>query len=77
MTKNNLIRLSFMNVLLLSLIFVPAAAQNSEEKEQTPITLTIEKAVDYANKNSRSLKVAKIDLEMSERASKYAWNVFC
>lgn len=76
MTKNNLIRLSFMNVLLLSLIFVPAAAQNSEEKEQTPITLTIEKAVDYANKNSRSLKVAKIDLEMSERASKYAWNVF-
>lgn len=45
MTRNNLIKLSFMNVLLLSLIFVPAAAQNSEEKEQTPITLTIEKAV--------------------------------
>lgn len=62
-------------VLILSLF--PAAAQSAVKEAKTqPVILTIEQAVDYANKNSRTLKSARIDLEMSERASKYSWNVF-
>ena len=45
-------------------------------KVEQSVTLTVEQAVDYALKNSRTLKSADIDLEMKERAAKYGWNVF-
>ena len=66
-------------ILLVSAILFPMAAQDNgstAKQEPQPITLTIEQAVEYANQNSRTLKAAQIDLEMKERASKYAWNVF-
>ncbi|MBQ3825535.1 MAG: TolC family protein, partial [Spirochaetaceae bacterium] len=42
-------------------------AQESVKVEQS-VTLTVDQAVDYALKNSRTLKSADIDLEMKERA---------
>ncbi len=36
---------------------------------------TVDEAVDYAVKNSRTLKSADIDLEIKRRAAKYSWNV--
>lgn len=64
---------------ILFTVFLPAAAQEKtaeETKSAEPVVLTIDQAVEYANTNSRTLKSAQIDLEMKERASKYAWNVF-
>ena len=49
-------------------------AQESVKVEQS-VTLTVDQAVSYALKNSRTLKSADIDLEMKERAAKYGWNV--
>lgn len=43
---------------------------------QKVVKLSIDDAVDYAIKNSRTLKSKDIDLELKERASKNAWNVF-
>lgn len=43
---------------------------------QEVVKLSIDDAVDYAIKNSRTLKSKDIDLELKERASKNAWNVF-
>src|SRR5574344_936210 len=39
-----------------------------------PVVLTVEQAVDCANKNSRTLKSAQIDLEMKRRAGDNSWN---
>ena len=41
-----------------------------------PLVLTVEQAVAYADKNSRTLKSAQIDLAIKERADRYSWNVF-
>ena len=49
-------------------------AESSSSSEV--VKLSIDEAVDYALKNSRSLKSNDIDLELKERASKYSWNVF-
>lgn len=62
---------------LLKFVFVvffifAASILTAEDKEI--ITLTIEDAVDYALKNSKSLKSAAIDLEIKKRASDNAWN---
>ena len=48
--------------------------QDAKENEQS-VTLTVEQAVDYALKNSRTLKTADIDLEIKKRESENAWNV--
>lgn len=40
------------------------------------VNLSIDEAVSYALKNSRTLKSNDIDLEIKARASKYSWNVF-
>lgn len=40
------------------------------------VTLSLEDAVDYALKNSRTLKSSDIDLEIKKRASGTSWNVF-
>ena len=42
---------------------------------QELVTFTVEKAVEYAMKNSRTLKSADIDLEIKKRAADYSWNV--
>lgn len=59
---------------------------NEELQESAPIvesaestekvTLTLDDAVDYALKNSRTLKSDDIDLEIKKRASSTSWNVF-
>lgn len=42
---------------------------------QESVTFTVDKAVEYALKNSRTLKSADIDLEIKKRAADYSWNV--
>ena len=74
---------------LVSLILIGFAAtlsfaQNSEQKPEEAKSetanevkkLTLDDAVNYALKNSRTLKSNDIDLEIKARASKYSWNVF-
>ena len=57
-------------------LFISAGfAQKQKEKTET-VTLTIDQAVEYALKNSRTLKSNDIDLEMKKRASNVSWNVF-
>lgn len=57
-------------------LFISAGfTQDQKEKTET-VTLTIEQAVEYALKNSRTLKSNDIDLEMKKRASNVSWNVF-
>lgn len=46
------------------------------EKTDEIVQLSIDEAVDYALKNSLSLKSNDIDMELKTRASKYSWNVF-
>lgn len=48
--------------------------KNAETTEK--VTLTLDDAVDYALKNSRTLKSDDIDLEIKKRASDNSWNVF-
>ncbi len=50
-------------------------AQN-EDKEPQSVSLTVDKAVEYALQNSRALKSNDIDLEIKKRAAAYSWNVF-
>lgn len=63
-----------------SLIFIGLAVSQflfSEEAAKTEaVKLSIDEAVEYALKNSRTLKSNDIDLEIKSRASKYSWNVF-
>ena len=63
-----------------SLIFIGFAVSQllfSEEVAKTEaVKLSIDEAVEYALKNSRTLKSNDIDLEIKSRASKYSWNVF-
>lgn len=42
---------------------------------QEAVTFTVEQAVEYAMKNSRTLKSADIDLEIKRRAADNSWNV--
>ncbi len=53
-------------IILSSFVF----AQTDSKKT----VLTIDDAVDYALKNSRSLKSSAIDLEIKKRASTFSWN---
>ena len=55
---------------------VSVSAEDSEIKVEQSVTLTVDQAVEYALKNSRTLKSADIDLEIKERAAKYGWNIF-
>ena len=49
------------------------AEENTSKAEK--ITLTIDQAVEYALKNSKSLKSSAIDLEIAKRANTFSWNV--
>ena len=55
---------------------VSVSAEDSEIKVEQSVTLTVDQAVEYALKNSRTLKSADIDLVIKERAAKYGWNIF-
>lgn len=55
--------------------FVMTAEEADKAKKASPISLTVEDAVEYAIKNSKTLKSSAIDLEIKERASDNAWNV--
>ncbi len=61
----------------LTLLAAFSFAKNGQSagKEET-VTLSIDEAVDYALKNSRTLKSNDIDLEIKKRASDVSWNVF-
>lgn len=50
---------------------VPAAAEN-----KNVVVLTVDEAVDYMLQNSRTLKVAELDLELAKFKKNTAWNVF-
>ncbi len=56
------------------LVILAGSLVFAEEKQV--VKLTLDDAVDYALKNSRTLKSSDIDLEMKKRASDTAWNVF-
>lgn len=53
-----------------------AAAEKDTSTDIGSVKLTLEQALEYATTNNRTLKSADIDLELKERASKNAWNVF-
>lgn len=56
--------------------FTFAQAAVSESDKSEAVKLSIDEAVDYALKNSRTLKSNDIDLEIKKRASNNSWNVF-
>lgn len=64
----------FASLAFAAMIFVSAFAQ--EQEQEKVMTLTVERAVELAKENSKTLKSAEIDLEMKKRASQYSWNVF-
>lgn len=56
--------------------FVILAGSVVFAEEKQAVKLTLDDAVEYALKNSRTLKSSDIDLEMKKRASSTSWNVF-
>ncbi len=74
-----IVNLFLIGFMLETSVFAEEPAVNSaneiESKSET-VKLTIEDAVEYAEKNSRTLKSIDIDLEIKARASRYSWNVF-
>lgn len=52
------------------------AEEDVSSAGQQPVVLSVDDAVAYAEKNSRTLKSAQIDLEMKKRADAFSWNVF-
>ncbi len=64
-------------VFSLTLLVAFSFAQSEHNAQaQKVVTLSIDEAVDYALKNSRTLKSSDIDLEIKKRASDVSWNVF-
>ncbi len=73
----------FRKMFLLAVIFTSGTTVLSAQDtgglpadNSQPLILTVEQAVAYATKNSRTLRSAEIDLAIKERADKYSWNVF-
>lgn len=58
-----------------ALAFCSFALSFAYAQEQETVTLTVDKAVEYAKENSRTLKSADIDLDIKRRASANSWNV--
>lgn len=52
----------------------PQKEEASPEARQS-VTLTLDKAVEYALENSRTLKTADIDLEVKKRSTDNSWNI--
>ncbi len=70
-------RLFFSALLSSCLSLSPLTAQEAGDASPTArsMSFTVEQAVDYALKNSRTLKSADIDLEIKKRAADNSWNV--
>lgn len=66
---------SFLVKLALLTSFSCLLSAQANVSEQS-VTLTLDKAVEYAMEHSRTLKSSDIDLEMKKRASSNSWNVF-
>lgn len=62
-------------VLMTAGTFAQQGAEAGQSDAGKTMVLTVEQAVEYAEKNNRTLKSNVLDLEMKERASKYGWNV--
>lgn len=60
----------------LTLLISAGFAQETKTKDENAVSLSIDEAVEYALKNSRTLKSSDIDLEIKKRASDVSWNVF-
>ena len=68
---------SFITVFLFfSMVESNAFSQNVNEKSQV-VTLTVQEAVDYASKHSRTIRSAAIDVESQADARNHVLNVFC
>ncbi len=65
-------KLTLVGLLILLSIGGQIFAQDAEKT----VTLTVDEAVEYAMKNSKTLQSAAIDLQMKERAKNNSWNVF-
>ena len=67
------------NKLILTFLIVFQMGLGLQAQEQTKtdekIILTVDSAVDYAVKNSKSLKSAAIDLAIKKNANALSWNV--
>lgn len=61
------------NFFALFAMFACCSFLGAQEKE---MILTVDDAVEYALKNSKSLKSAAIDLEIKKRANSNSWNTF-
>lgn len=71
------IGLVFIGFLFSGILFAQESkSAESDAKKTETVKLSIEEAVEYALKNSRTLKSSDIDLELKERAAKNSWNVF-
>lgn len=68
----------FLTVCLALCFSAPAVFAEIEKygEEKPLVVLTVEQAIDYAIDNSKTIKAAKIDLEIAKRADAYKWNVF-
>ncbi|MBR0495670.1 MAG: TolC family protein [Treponema sp.] len=66
----------FASLILIGFSFSAFAQNKENSKNSEVVKLSIEEAVDYALKNSRTLKSNDIDLEIKKRASSNSWNVF-
>jgi outer membrane protein TolC len=70
--KKNILVLIF--IIISGVVFAQTQNENVQENKSEVKVLTIDEAVDYALKNSRSLKSSAIDLEIKKRASTFSWN---
>lgn len=64
-------------ILLLTIISCFSVVSFSQEEsiEKTKVVLDVNQSIEYALKNSSSIKSADIDLAIKERAGKYGWNI--
>ncbi|MCR4823556.1 MAG: TolC family protein [Treponema sp.] len=75
--KKSVLRMAGLIFLTSSALAFAQSNENENDKSKSQVVkLSIDEAVDFALKNSLSLKSNDIDLEIKERASKYSWNVF-
>ncbi|MCR5698803.1 MAG: TolC family protein [Treponemataceae bacterium] len=65
----------FACVFSLLFVFQPGLFAQGTASKTEKIVLTVDSAVDYAVKNSKSLKSAAIDLEIKKKANAFSWNV--
>ncbi len=63
-------------MLIFFLAFMTFCASAEEEKESATVTLTVDDAVEYANKHSRTIRSAMIDVDSKADAMNHSLNAF-